>query len=59
MIRFPWACAEPPQTLSSGVSPVMFIPQESHHFPDLLTIIWNNGNAFEVKIINIITFIFI
>ncbi len=28
--------ADPPRNLSSGVSPVMFIPQESRNFPELL-----------------------
>ncbi len=37
--RFPWACAEPPRTPSSGVSPVMFIPRESRNFPDLLVLV--------------------
>jgi hypothetical protein len=36
MTRFPWACGELPQTPSSGISPIMFIPQESRHFQDLL-----------------------
>jgi hypothetical protein len=38
MIRFPWACGELPQTPSSGISPTMFIPQESRHFQDLLAL---------------------
>ncbi|MFZ0476403.1 MAG: hypothetical protein WAM18_13125, partial [Halobacillus sp.] len=33
MIRFPRACAEPPQSSTSGVSPIMFIPQESSSSP--------------------------
>ncbi|WP_231572598.1 hypothetical protein, partial [Halobacillus sp. BBL2006] len=40
----PWACGELPQTPSSGISPIMLIPQESRHFQDLLTVVWDNGN---------------
>jgi hypothetical protein len=45
MPRFPWACGELPQTPSSGISPIMFIPQESHHIQDLLATVCENGNA--------------
>ncbi len=34
--RFPWACGELPQAPPCGISPLMFIPQESRNFPDLL-----------------------
>ena len=37
--RFPWACGELPQALPSGISPIMYIPQESRNFPDLFMII--------------------
>ncbi|NIK28329.1 hypothetical protein FHS45_001420 [Thalassobacillus devorans] len=31
--RFPWACGELPQASPCGISPIMFIPLESHRFP--------------------------
>ena len=37
MTRFPWACAELPQASPCGISPIMYIPQESRHFPALLS----------------------
>jgi hypothetical protein len=39
MTRFQWACGELPKTSSSGISPIMFIPQESSHFQNLLALV--------------------
>ncbi len=48
--HFPWACGELPQALPSGISPIMYIPQESRNFPDLFMIIGRTENLNSGKI---------
>ncbi len=37
--RFPWVCGELPQASPCGISPLMFIPQESHRLPSHHTLV--------------------
>ncbi|ARI75794.1 hypothetical protein HM131_02650 [Halobacillus mangrovi] len=38
----------------SGVSPIMFIPQESRDFSDLLTAVGRNGNVIVTENLSVI-----
>ncbi len=47
--RFPWACGELPQATPCGISPLMFIPQESHRFPSHHTFVSFSKHPSEIE----------